>query len=136
MSCGTFVGATRLQATGKATLLRIETTSHLMEVWSVVDESALRKGAAVYAQAQGDLVMLEWPGGRTLHALALRVPVRPRTPYTAGRWLLSRMLAFAAGMFAELHIVPMARRLGRRSQEVGSDPLGGVRAKNEEKRSM
>ena len=109
--------------------MRIETTTHLMEVWGDVDEREPRKGAAVYAHALGDIVMLEWPGGRTLHAVAKSIPVLPHSPSKAARWFAAKLLAIGAAMFEDLHIVPMARRFGRRAQALGCDALGGVRAK-------
>jgi len=100
-----------------------------MEVWSAVEDRPPRRGVAVYAHGPGDMVSLEWPGGRKLHAVARSVPVRPRSVPTAARWLAAKLLGVGAALFQDLHIVPVARRLDQRAQQVGCVVLGGVRAK-------
>ena len=130
-NCGTVVSRRRLLSTRRCHLVRIETPTHLLEVWTCVGAEEPKVGAVVYGLGPDpDYVAVEWPGGRSLFAIAREAPVLPRSFKTAARRLLGEALSVLAWALEVLRFARAVQLLGRTIEAVGCEQLGGLRVKS------
>lgn len=132
VNCGHVIRATAIRVMGDdLSLVKIETTTHWLDVWWDSSVSLPHAGAEVLRTHRGDLVKVHSVNSSRTAKVAKRDCIEPDGAANACRWALSIILEWMAERCEAFRLVPLARGLIRRAERIGYRSLSGVMPKGE-----